>query len=620
MKIVLIILVFFLVLSAQELKLDNLLKEYEDSASLYKKTKKESAGFLLIYSREDIEKMQAFSLKDILKTVRAYTLQTHAIGVFKLQLSGQGKSALPPVKLYIDNFEVTTVAQGNALDIYGDMNIYFVDHIEIYQGASSIAFGNSPGSMVIRLYSKDPTRENSSSVELATDSKLSLNVRGVHAGIFKDYEYLFYANAKKINYDKYERNQQELSRDSKDYQAHFKISRKDDFEIVTNFISASSDIFNGLGQAPLGDESQRDYAYIDVRKHFNSDITLSASVSSERKMFINSDAIGIGPQKIKDVDVDIKSHTYKIDLRKKIVYENHDFLMGIEFQQNKLNIERYKVENIVPIIGPKKLDIYMIYFEELYNLNKDNLFALSAKFDYYKNSFSKESSEYALRASYISLFNDNWSGKFFFIRRYLYPNMLQTTFTPIVYNPNPELNAVHIDMALAELEYKKDKNRIVFGYGGKIVKDALGFDKIQRKYINLEDNQYFNRIYIRGEHHFNLDNKIVVEYFKVFKESYNSPASGMLIQSFNSIGKFSIYNEFTYRKAYDVDYGLGYVHIDNGYDYTVAVSYPVNKAMEIKVKAENIFDKASETLIDAEGLVKVPAIQRRTIMSLEYTF
>ena len=237
MKTIIIFLLFFTtVVSAQELTLDNLLKEYEDSESLYKKTKKESAGFLLVYSREDLERMQAYSLKDVLKTVRMYSTQMNNIGAVKLQKFAQGKTAISPTKVYIDDFEITTVLQASALDTYGDMDIYFVDHIEIYQGGSSIAFGNSLGAMVIRLYSKDPARENSSSAQLSVDSKASGNLRVVDAGTMGEYEYLLYANAAKANYDTYKRNGLELSRDAEKYQAHFKILQENISNLYLSFI------------------------------------------------------------------------------------------------------------------------------------------------------------------------------------------------------------------------------------------------------------------------------------------------------------------------------------------------------------------------------------------------
>ena len=42
--------------------------------------------------------------------------------------------------------------------------------------------------------------------------------------------------------------------------------------------------------------------------------------------------------------------------------------------------------------------------------------------------------------------------------------------------------------------------------------------------------------------------------------------------------------------------------------------------MQIKAKGENLLDKASETLIDSQGFIKVPAVERRVMLTMEYTF
>ena len=609
MKKILLLILFVPLLFSQELLLDDLLKEYQDSESLYKKTKKESAGFLLIYSREDLERMQAYSLKDILKTIRLYTMQLQGVGVSRMLKAGQGKSALPAIKLYIDDFEVTTVAQGNTLDMYGEMDIYFVDHIEIYQGGSSIAFGNTPGSMVIRLYSKEPSRENSSSAQITFDSKSSGNFRIVDAGSTGKYDYLFYGNIAKTNYNKPTRNNQELSRDASRYQAHFKISQDDNFEIAIDTISSKTDIFNGMGTAPLGENNTKQYTYINAIKYFEGDIKLSLSASLERKKFFNSDAIGIRQADgsiINDLDIDIHSNTYKITLDKKIISGNHDFLIGAEFQQNRLKIKGYKGTNVTPVIGPKKLDIYMFYLEELYNINE-----LISKF-----------SEYAYRLGYMSLINNEWSTKIFATSRYTYPNGLQTTFAPPVYNINPELESSTTKMISGELEYNNSVHRAVFGYAYSVTDDALIFDKVAKKYINSSDTAYFNRVYLRGEHHFNFDNKAIIEVYKGYKDDYSSPGAGALVQLFNRVGKFDIYNELVYRDSYILVNPLTNedIKMDAGYDYTLSVSYPVNKKLKVKVKGENLLNKASKTMIDNEGEIKVPAIERRGLITMEYTF
>nr|WP_321266490.1 TonB-dependent receptor [uncultured Sulfurimonas sp.] len=610
-------------LFAQELMLDNLLQKYEDSESLYKSTKKESAGFLLVYSREDLVAMQAYNLKDILKTVRMYTLQIHNMGIQKLQTAGSGKTSMPPIKLYIDNYEVATSLQNNAIEIYGDMDIYFVDHIEIYQGGSSISLGNQPGSMVIKLYSKTPSRENSSSAQVSIDSKSGGDFRAVDAGTFGDYEYLFYADAAKMNYDKTDRNSQELSRDAKRYQAHFQLSQANNFEIVIDGIKKQTDVFNGFGSAPLGDNNSLSYGYISATKFLKDDLKISLSLAHEVKKVQNSDANGIPlPNSTlgNNFEADVHSNIYKVSIDKKIIHENSDLLLGAQFQQRHFNVHEYKGVNITPNFGPKKLDTYMLYLEELYNINKNHLLSFSAKVDYYKDEFNKDSTEYSLRLGYTALFNNEWSAKLFGIRRPSHQNTLQTSFTPPTYLPNPDLKSSSIDTFSGEIEYNDKKNRALFGYAYKTSNDTIVFDGVSKKYINAKDTVYFNRIYIRGEHKFDFQNKIIVEYYKAYKDVYASSGSGVLVQAFNKFGKFTIYNELIYREGYSVNYGLTDVNVDEGYEYTLGVIYPVSKNIDIKVKGENLLDMASETSIDPLEEVKVPATEKRVLLTMEYTF
>jgi len=621
-------LLFFILLtrflSAEELQLDNLLKQYEDSESLYKKTKKESAGFLLIYSRSDLEKMQAFHLRDVLKTIRLFNMQINQMGAIGILKSGSGKAAMPPIKLYIDDFELSTVLQRNMFDMYGNMDIYFVDHIEIYQGGSSIAFGNEVGSMVIRLYSKDPKRENSSSAQFSVDNKSGASLRAVDAGTMGEYNYLFYANAEKSNYDTYRRNNQELSRDGNQYQAHFKIAKDDDFVIEVDGILNKTDIFNGFGSAPTGGRTTRAYGYISATKYFPKNLEISISATQEVKEVYNTDAnasigssIGLSSSSL---HMNLHSNTYKSSIKKKIIKNNNDLLIGAEVQKKVFSVKSYDGFNQSPTFGPDELNIFMIYLEDLYNINKNNLLTFSAKLDRYENNFNKNSNEYSLRLGYIGLLNDTWKSKIFAVRRYVYPTMVQTSFSPPAYKINPDLEAADIDMLGGELEYKTDKNRLVFGVAYKETDNAIAMDKVQKMYINKNSTVYLHRYYLRAEHYFDIDNKIIIEGFKAFVDTYGSPGNGGLLQIFNTIGKFDIYNELVYRDGIALDYGMGDFKIDKGYDYTLSISYELSKHIKLKAKGENLLDKAIETPIDPQGLVQVPAIERRGILTMEYTF
>ena len=623
MKYLLLLLFASSFLFSQNIMLDDLLKEYEDSESLYKKTKQESAGFLIVYSRDDLERMQAYSLADILKTIRMYSMQVNNMGRTSIFQAGAGKASSPPIKLYIDDFEISTVIQRNAFDMYGDMDLYFVDHIEIYQGASSIAFGNEPGSMVVRLYSKDPNRENSRSLQVGLDSQNSLEIRAVDAGKVEGYNYLLYASGIKKESDKYRSNNHQLSRDGKRYQTHFRVSKDDNFIVDFDTIFNYNDIFGGFGTAPLGDEIQRSYGYLNIIKYFPNDIEFSISASQESKELSNSDEIGIklvDGTLTKSIHIRIKSNTYKSSLKKRFINDNSDLLIGAEFQRKTFNLQDYSGLNSLQDFKNDRLDIYMLYLEELYNINPEHLVTVSAKFDYYDNVFLKNSKEHSVKLGYTALWSKAWQSKLFAINKYVYPTLFQTSFSAPNYNINPDLASMDINIFGSEIQYNQQKNKIIFGLAYKEMRNALSFDKVHKKYINNSQKKDFVRYYLRGEYNFDIDNKISTEIFKIFKEVYSSPTSGGMIQLFNRFGKFDIYNELIYRKGYTLNFGDGDIDIADGYDYSVAISYLVNHQLKIKLKAENLLDKASESLVNSQTLLKIPTIERRAVITMEYTF
>jgi len=624
MKIFIFLTLISSLLFSQELALDTLLKEYENSASLYKETKKDASGMLIIYSREDLDAMQAYSLKDVLKTIRMSNLMVSNLGTMQLKKSGQGKSATPAIKVYIDNYELTTVLQSNALDMYADMDIYFVDHIEVYQSGSSFAFGNMPGNMVIRLYSKDPSRENSHSFSLSGDNKSGYNLRAMDASTFNDdYNYLIYADKKKTNYKQYHKDGYMFSRDMISSQAHFKISKKDDFDVEIDAIATDSDIFSGLGTAPIGGDNKKSYGYINLTKYFYGDMKLSLSTSIENKDMESIDAKGIryyDGSVGKKFSASAESDTYKLIFEKKIVKGNSDFLIGTQFQRNTIHIDYYDSSPLVPTFGASKLDIYMLYTEELYNIDENNLLALSAKVDHYRDNLSQTHSDYSMRIGYISHLTKNLKTKLFLNRLYSLPTMIQTSYAAAIFEVNPKLKDSKMEVTSAELEYKKDKNSVVIGYTYKVSDDTIVFDNRKKIYINSTDKMYFNRYYIRDEYKMNLNNKFVFEYYNGIDDPDASSSKGVLVQIFTKFDKFNLYNELVYRNGYTSNYGLGDVSVDDGYDYTLAVGYEYNKNIQIELKGENLLDKAIESIIDREGLIKIPAVERRVFLNMEYTF
>lgn len=98
-KIALFCLVSFTLLFSED-DLSSLLNEYESQSALHHKTKDESAGHLIVFSRNDLDKMQAHVLKDILKSTRFFNLQEGVKGNVALQRAGASCANSGCIRVY----------------------------------------------------------------------------------------------------------------------------------------------------------------------------------------------------------------------------------------------------------------------------------------------------------------------------------------------------------------------------------------------------------------------------------------------------------------------------------------------------------------------------------------
>lgn len=624
MRFLVSLLLLTVLLFSEELSLDNLLKKYESSEELYHSTKKESAGHITVFSRSDLDKMQAYTLNDVLKTLRFFTLQTRKNGMTTLVRSGESQMSSSPVKVYINSHELNSATLGNVLVQYGRMGLYFIDHIEIYQAGNSVTFGNEPGTMLIKLYTKEPSRENSTSVQSSVDSRGSLSLQGVDAKTFDDYSYLANIDFRKNNYKNYTTNNSELSRDGSRGQLYFKFSKNSDYDIEVGATQERYDIFSGLGMSTTDGYTGTQDIYAHVTKYFENKLKVIVTASHEGLEIYDKDSIGIPLADLtstNQLDTDIATEIYSALIEKKFINGNNELSLGAQLKHQKFKINEYKTDGIdkAMIWGPEDLDIYMVFAENLYNINENHLISLSAKVDYYDNSFSKSSTEHILRAGYVALLNEEWKFKLFAMESYMYPTFLQTTYSPN-YNINPDLESSDILLLTAEMIYTKDNTTFGFGVGRNEADNAIVFNMSQNKYVNIAEKNSFELIFANIEHNFNADNKVRAEAFRQYREAYYSPRLGASIQLFNTIGKFDFYNELLYRAEYtstpDPITPTG-AAVSKGYDYSFGAIYNLNRQTELKLKAENILDKASQTSINGTS---ISATDRRVLLTLEYTF
>ncbi|MDQ1244185.1 MAG: vitamin transporter [Campylobacterota bacterium] len=627
MRIIVFTLFFAIFLLAEDTSLEGLLKEYETSEELYLQTKKESAGHIKVFTRSDLDKMQAYTLNDVLKTLRFFTIQPRKNGMTTLVRSGETQMSNMPAKIYINSHELNSATLGNALIQYGRMGLYFVDYIEVYQAGNSVTFGNEPGTLLIKLYTKDPSRENSFSTQASVDSLGSLTLQGVDAKTFDGYSYLANVDLRKNNYENHTINDSELSRDGQRGQFYFKFSKNDEYDIEVGAVDEEYDIFSGLGMANRGGETHTSDIYAHLTKYFDNNLKVMLTASHESLKLNTQDALGITLPTlplltgVNDFNAKISTEVYSAIIEKRFINGNNELFVGTQFKHQKFKIGEYAADGVNEPVswGPKDLNIFMFFAENLYNINENHLISMSAKVDYYENSFNKSSTEHILRAGYVALLDEEWTFKLFAMKSYFYPTFLQTTFSPN-YRINPDLESAEMLLLTTEAIYTKDETTVGFGVGKNKTRNGITFSQTQNMYINSDEKNSFELLFANIEHNFNADNKIRAEAFRQYRDSYYSPRLGASLQLFNTIGKFDIYNELLYRAEYtsapDPITPAG-VAVSKGYDYSLGAIYNLSRQTELKFKAENLFNKASETPINGVG---ISAIDRRVLFTVEHTF
>lgn len=621
-KILLFLFVVSSLLYAKEATLDSLLSEYRDVNELSNETKELKNGNVIVYSRSDLDKMQAYTLNDVLKTIRIYTLMATKFGSTGLVKSPYSEKTISSIKVYIDSYEVTSLTEGTGMNQFGKMGLNYIDHIEIYQASNAIAFNGEPGTMVIKLYTKDPSRENVASIQASLDSRGGGRTQLIEAKSFDDYTYLADIDLNNYNFREYALpDGSELSRDGRRAQLYLNLAKKNDFKIELGSTIEKDNLFSGFGKSIDDGELYTKSYYVQFTKYFDNNIKLILNATCEKVEISNSDSMGflLKDRSIaKFLEVSTDADTYNAILEKQLKYGDNNLLFGTQLKLRTFSLNDIKSNGIDKkqdlTIGPRDLNIYMLYFEDEYSINSDNILTFGAKLDTYDNHQTATSTQNVLRVAYLHRIDERTNIRAFIQKGYFYPLFSDTTFSPL-YFTNPNLKSVKSQVSKVELEKNIGNLTLTLGGGESDSKDSISYNPAINTYVNNPQKASFWQYNMSSTYRFNADNKVIAEYFKSYKDGEEySPNNGGLFQLYNRVGKFDIYNEFIYRSSYIGVYGQ---KINTGLDYTAGAIYHYSKKLDFKLKGENLFDRASQ--IGVNGL-KVAPYDRRAILTMEYSF
>ncbi len=613
-----------------------LLKKYEEEADLSNKTIKESIGHVIVFTRKDLEIMQAYTLGDVLRSFPLTNFLLNNFGIRAMTVPGTPVSIPIIYRLYIDNHEVSSIHTSSPFLIYDNYPLDNIDHIEVYCSLGAISVSNQPSQMIIKLYTKDANRENIKKGRFSVDTEKGYTFNYIDAKqLDKNSSYLLTVSRSYLNYKPVTINSRNVSRDQMRTHLFLKYTYFDS-TVEMSFSDVKRGIFTGFSsdRSPDGGKMISTDGYINLTQKLLKDKSLKIFASydfnaREYKELNSQNDGGIFFVPLYNPSDPLtyyhekrRFHKYSLTVEKLFKNSKNKLLTGFFSKYHKQDLkglEAYygsgsKISKD-DLFYVKYYRSYSGYIENSFNLNERNLIIAGLRFDNHKFSNRSSHSKLNLRAGFVSLLGGNTVIKGFISKFNIIPSMFNIELAK-----NHYLKDLDVNVGTLEFRYTKKDSIFKLYYKRCIVGNTIITDPNTKELINNPKTIRFNVFSFRYIHNINLYNKLELNLWMSDKETtYTySPKRGGFLKLFTEYKKFQMYNEIIYRGKYD-PYGI---KISERIDYNISLAYRLPYEWFIKIKGENILNRAVKISyknpFGEEGTI--PVYDRKLIFTIEKVF
>ena len=616
--------------------IDTILMDMEINNDLSKKTKKENNGIVTVYTRSDLNMMSAKHLRDILKSsVVGYKISRY--GLLDPNTVGLSPFASSNIRIYIDNQEISSTLYGSGM-VTGDINLDFVDHIEIYTYNPSFEFTTEPATAMIKLYTKRYERDPGTNIRTgygSYDAKLFSLTTADRIG---DYAYMIHVskdedNKKNTNFE----GEHDISRDTT--RTHALISLyNDQRKFLLSSIKNSKDSF--LAPDWTGDPSQ---SHIDIDMlHLGYEEKLAHNIlfeftydsmkdksrfSSDDTLFMYHIPNSANWIPIQTFYADDESKVLTTKLQKKTSIGKHDILFGIKYRSKDLDYTSLKVDTTnLTYAGVKKQNISTYFFEDNYNLYDNSIITFAAQYSTIDNN-----NDYGIEDDDIKLIR---LGNTHIYQNFMFQSFLyyqETAIEPYlvnsIYLDHDGLNKQKISSFIEKIKYTNENNIYDLTYTHERIEDYITANDLGF-ILNATEDVVRNTLLLRWTHNYTSVNKFFISYyldsFDSAQKSADRTNHKVVVQNSNRYDRFNLFEELIVTKTEDDVY----------YDVSLGVNYQYNDYLNIHLNVENLLDLAEEQRFihnnvtaatnDASQFTADPflfaPIDRKIMLTLEYTF
>lgn len=641
----LFILTSILTVSAYSEEIDNLLTAYEKASELSNKTKDEAAGNLIVYTRDDLERMQANTLKDIIKSLRFFHYAENRMGQPDMLNQDPVTYYSKSVRLYLNDNELYTPLAGSGFVHFGDMELDFIDHIEIYEGFPSFDFGIEPATIVIRLYSKTAEHDAGGRIR-AQGGTYGANLESAYyADEFDGLSYFAYAS-------RYDNERKEFSHDGETLKRNARKERvfasiaSENHRLDIHGYHQKGDAFLGTLVGATPQETATKARYISVASHStfqDKTVTLDLSFLNKTGEYDfdyapTNPALtvrpGIGTLALYSLDQQSKEDSYTAGVKKTWHFEEHTLSGGIQFRHKHFDstdtdADIYLIDPPPPTPFPLPTDqpyysedVYSLFLQDEYSIDEHQMVTFSLMGQHYhrKQSSVDDQETFQGRLGYIYT-DEHWVAKTFLSHQEFSSEPYMTTSTQY---GNADLDKEAYYSIFQEFAYHTDTTltKLVLGYGKNEDTPILDADPASPTYgkmINSDKNIYGHSAALEQTFFFREKDKLELQISTFFLESPVQDGRDArhhmgVIRMLNSFGNFDLFNELIIHE--------GYAYVSNGHDYSAGVRYHPTRDLTFNIKGENIFDDGLEWdyMVTPGNRVIVPVIERRFWAGVEYLF
>ncbi|MEO1954697.1 MAG: TonB-dependent receptor [Campylobacterales bacterium] len=611
---------------SDELNIDKMLLDIEKKTDLSSKTKLENSGVSIIYTRDDIDRMQARTLKDILKSIFPYDYEENRFGIADpLTFSTIHPFNSSIFRTFIDNQEITTSLYGSGLFILGDIDIGFVDHIEVYTQSPTYEFTSEPTFTLIKLYSKKAIKDSGSKISLSRTNFGASQVTLENSDEMDNFSYFAYVSNNDVKREKYQSHNKDISRD-RDVK-HLFASIYDDkqnfmFEAIQQdrdgFIDYSLDATpeetkETIDSYHIGYDLELDnfsflltYDYLHTISHFVDDVTPSSYTFAS-------------------IDSDTVSDVISTEVKYKYITNNNKLILGVKYRYKHFNYKKLNLNGIdLPLSGNTNQRVGSLFVENQYSIAKNSIFNFGIETSQVRNNNSIQQDDLFMYRFGYTFTDENLVVKTIF-------NHMETSLDPFLVNSygyyitEGKKKPQKADSVFQNIIYSTKNSKYDFLYGIMIIKNYLIPDEETGLLYNQDDNVIVYSSRLRWTYKYNDYDSLLFSlgYTKTTDIDVLDDVNkySAIIRNINTYKKFDIFNEIIYTR--DDNY-----FDDNYFDYSAGVKYHYTKDLTISIKGENILNKAKATTFnrinpdtfELEEPLKIPSIDRMFTISLEYIF